>query len=205
MAGDLVSGNFPISYPFAALTGQTANTAQGNLRPRSNMEWFGLGNITDGALAATGVGCAVAIPVQNGDVISKISILAGATAEATGTHTFAALYSGIAVPALMAQSTDNTGAAAVAASARFDYTLATAQAITPTNAPNGFVYASIVMTATTVATAASIATPTAVGYQWYTTGPLFLSATHGSGLTTTAPATIASPSAKAVAPIVFLW
>lgn len=205
MAGDLVSGGYPISYPFAALTGFTPNTAQGNLRVRSNMELFGIGNVTDGALAATGVAAAVAVPVQVGDVVSKISILAGATAEATGTHTFAALYSGVATPALMAQSTDNTTAAAVAASARFDYTLATAQTITPALAPNGFVYASIVVTATTVPTAASVSVPTAVGYQWFATGPLFLAATHGSGLTTTAPATIATPSAKAVAPIVFLW
>lgn len=204
MAGDLVSGGYPVNYSFEKLTGKAPNTAQGNISIRSNMEWFGLGNVTDGALAATGVGCAVAIPVEWGDVITKVSILAGATAEATGTHTFAALYSGIAVPALMAQSADNTGAAAVAASAKFDYTLATAQAITPSNAPGGFVYASIVVTATTVPTAASIATPTAVGYQWFAAGPLFLAATHGSGLTTTAPATIASPAAKAVAPIVFL-
>jgi hypothetical protein len=34
--------------------------------------------------------------------------------------------------------------------------------------------------------------------------PLGFSLTHGSALTTTAPATIASPAAKAVAPIVFL-
>lgn len=201
---DLVRGRYPVTYPLAKLTGLAPNTAQGNIAVRSNFEWFGLANPTDGALAATGVGCAVPIPVEVGDTITKISILAGATAEATGTHTFAALYSGIAVPALLAQSTDNTGAAAVAASARFDYTLASAVSITQAMAPYGFVYASIVVTATTVPTAATVSTPTAIGYQWYANGPLFLAATHGSGLTTTAPATIASPSAKAVAPLVFL-
>jgi hypothetical protein len=204
MAGDLVSGGYPTGYSFAKITGLARNTAQGNINIRSNMEWFGLANPTDGALAGTGVGCAVAIPVEWGDTITKISILAGATAEGTGTHTFAALYSGIATPALMAQSTDVTTAAAVAASAKYDYTLATAQTITSTNAPGGFIYASIVVTATTVPTAASVSIPTAIGYQWFSAGPLFLSATHGSGLTATAPATIASPSAKAVAPLVFL-
>jgi hypothetical protein len=204
MAGDLVSGGYPVNYSFASLTGLARNASQGNVTVRSNAEWFGLGNPTDGALAATGVGCAVAIPVQWGDVITKITILAGATAEATGTHMFAALYSGLATPALMAQSADDTGAASVAASAAFVYTLASAQTITATNCPYGFVYASIAVTATTVPTAMVVSTPTAIGYKWFTNGPLFLSATHGSALGATAAATIASPSAKAVAPIVFL-
>lgn len=201
---DLVHGRFPVTYPFAKLTGLASNVSQGNIAVRSNLEWFGLANPTDGALAATGVGCAVPIPVEYGDVISKITILAGATAEATGTHAFAALYSGLAAPALLAQSADNTGAAAVAASAAFTFTLATPQAITPANAPNGFVYASIAITATTVPTAAVVSTPTAIGYQWFANGPLFLAATHGTALGGTAAATIASPAAKAVAPLVFL-
>lgn len=203
MAGDLVSGGYPVNYSFAKITGLARNATQGNTTIRSNAEWFGLGNPTDGALAATGVGCAVAIPVEWGDVITKISILAGATAVGTATHIFAALYSGIATPALMAQSTDVT-TDAIVASAKYDFTLATPQTITTTNAPGGFVYASIAITATTVATAMVVSTPTAVGYKWFTGGPLFLSATHGSALAATAAATIASPAAKAVCPIVFL-
>lgn len=201
---DLVRGRYPVTYPTAKLLGLQPNVAQGNLAVRSNLEWFGLANPTDGALAATGVGCAVPIPVEVGDLISKISILAGATAEATGTHAIAALYSGIATPALLAQSADNTGAAAVAASARFDFTLQSAVAITPAIAPNGFIYASIAIAAGTIPTAAVVSIPTAIGYQWFSNGPLFLSATHGSSIGATAPATIASPSAKAVAPLVFL-
>lgn len=201
--GDLERGRYPLTHPLSKLFG-SYNASQSNIALRSNAEWFGLSGISDGALAATGVGCAVAIPVEPGDVISKISVFVGATAEATGTHAFAALYSGLAVPALLAQSADNTGAAALAASGRFDFTLATAQIVTPQNAPNGFVYASVAITATTVPTVMSVATPTAVGYQLYTTAPLFFSATHGSALGATAPATIASPAAKAVAPVVVL-
>jgi hypothetical protein len=148
--------------------------------------------------------CAVAIPVEVGDTFTKISILAGATAEATGTHAISALYSGIATPALLAQSTDVTGAAAVAASAKYTFTLASAVTVTAANAPGGFIYASIAFAAGTVPTALTFSIPTAVGYQWYSNGPLFLSATHGSSLTATMPATIASPAAKAVAPAVFL-
>jgi len=210
---DLVHGRFPVTYPFAKLTGLASNASQGNVSVRSNMEWFALGNITDGALAATGVACAVAVPVEPGDVITQITIQAGATAEATGTHAWAALYSGIATPALLAQSADATGAAAIGASAAYTFTLSSAVQITggaTGNAPNGFVYASIMVAAGTIPTAAVVATPTAVGYQWNPTGartpttPLFFSATHGSSLAATAPATIASPSAKAVAPLVFL-
>lgn len=202
---DLVRGRYPVTSPLAKLVGLAGNATQGNIGVRSNVEWFGLGNPTDGALAATGVGCAVAIPVENGDPISKISLLVGATAEATGTHAVAALYSGAATPALLAQSADNTGAAALAASARFDFTLASTQIITPAIAPGGFVYASIMIAAGTIPTAATMSIPAAVGYQWFAAGPLFLAATHGSSIAATAPATIASPSAKAVAPIVFLW
>lgn len=200
----LTRGRYPVTNPFAKITGFAANATQGNLPLRSNLEWFALANPTDGALAATGVGCAVPIPVEVGDTFTKVSLLAGATAEATGTHAFVALYSGIATPALLAQSADNTGSAAVAASARFDFTLASAVTVTAANAPGGFIYASIAITAGTIPTAMVVSIPTAVGYQWYTTGPLFLSATHGSALGATAAATIASPSAKAVAPIVFL-
>lgn len=201
---DLVRGRYPVTSPLASLTGLAGNATQGNIAVRSNWSWFGLGNPTDGALAATGVGCAVAIPVEIGDTFTKISILAGATAEATGTHAIAGLYSGIATPALLGQSADNTGAAAVAASAKFDFTLTSAVTITAATAPNGFIYASIAIAASTIPTAAVMSIPTAIGYQWYSNGPLFLSATHGSSLTATMPATIATPSAKAVAPIVLL-
>lgn len=202
---DLVRGRYPVTSPIAKLTGLAPNTNQANLALRSNMEWFGLGNLTDGALAATGVGCAVAIPVEAGDTFTKISILVGAAAEATGTHSFAALYSGLATPALLAQSVDDTGATAVGpVNAKYDFTLASLVTITPAIAPFGFIYASIVVTATTIPTAAVVAAPTAVGYKWFSNGPLFLAATHGSGLTTAAPATIATPAAKAVAPLVFL-
>jgi hypothetical protein len=201
---DLVDGRYPQVDAQWSMLGQPVNVSQSDIPVFSNLRALGLGNPTDGALAATGVACAVPVPVEVGDIISKVSLLVGATAEATGTHAWAALYSGIAVPALMAQSADNTGAAALAASARFDFTLQSAQQITPANAPNGFIYASIMVAAGTVPTAAVVSTPTAIGYQWFSTGPLGLSLTHGSALTTTAPATIASPAAKAVAPIVFL-
>lgn len=201
---DLTGGRYPQNNPLLTVLGQTTNVAANTTPARSNAEYLSLGTLTDSALAATGVGCFVPIPVDVGTTISKVSVFVGATAEATGTHAFAAIYSGIATPALLAQSADNTGAAALAASARFDFTLQTAQTITAAQAPNGFIYAGVAITATTIPTVASVAVPTAVGYQFYSTGPLFLAATAGSSLAGTAAATIASPAARTPAPIVVL-
>ena len=149
------------------------------------------------------VACAVPIPVEVGDILSKVSILVGATAAETPTHSFAALYSGIAVPALLAQSKDGE-TAAVAASGKFDFTLASQVEVTPEMAPNGFLYADISLTATVIPTAAVVAIPTAIGYKWFTGGPLFLSATHGAALAGKAAATITGLAATAVAPLVFV-
>lgn len=199
----LIHGHYPQTNPEFALLGGLTNIVNSSIPARSNAEWLGISGISDGALAATGIGCFVPIPVEPGTVISKISILVGATAGGTMTHQFAALYSGIAVPALIGQSTDTTNAA-IAASGLASWTLTAAQQITPAQAPNGFIYAEIAITASTIPTAASVGVPTAVGYQWFTGGPLFLSATAGSALLGTAAATCASPAAKAVAPLVFL-
>lgn len=201
---DLVRGRFPVSNPLLALFGQTANAVNSNVPARSNIEMMPFGALTDGALAGTGVGCAVPIPVEPGMVVSKVSIFTGATAASTPTHSFAALYGWHATaPPLIAQTVDAT-TAAIAASGKFDFTLATPVQITTAHAPYGYIYVSVVIAGTTIPTAAVLGVPTAVGYKWTTTGPLFLSATHGSSLTDTAPATIASPAAKAVAPIVLV-
>lgn len=207
MSGDLLGGKYPLNSSMAALLGGLSNVVQGNIPARSNLEWP-IGNLSDGALAATGIAAVVPVPVDPGTVVSKVSLLIGATAGATITHGFAALYAGTGTaPALIGQSTDIGTTAAITASTLYSFSLTAAQLVTSTNAPNGFVYAAIVFTqsAGTIPTAVSMATPTGVNYQWTATnGPLTLGATAGSSLTTTAAATIASPSAKAVAPIVIL-
>ena len=201
---DLVRGRYQTTNPLWSSLGQPVNASQSDIAVRTNLTAV-TAALTDGAAFASGVCTAVPIAVEFGDIISKISLFVGATAEATGTHAFAALYSGIAVPALLAHSADVTGAAALAASARYDFTLATPVLITPTNAPNGFVYASIAVTATTQPTAASYTVAAAVAYQWYTNSPLKMGAiTHGSAVGATAPATIASPAAQAVTPVFVL-
>lgn len=202
---DLVSGHYPQFNPLLALLGQLSNVSNGDVPARSNLEYLGAGALTDGALAATGVGCFVPVPVDPGTVVSKVSILTGATAGATMTNQFAALYAGTGTaPALIGQSTDTTSAA-IGAKALLGWSLTAAQTITSAQAPNGFIYALIAITASTVPTAAVSATPAGINYQWNgTASPLFLSGTAGSSLAGTAAATIASGAAKAVAPIVIL-
>lgn len=202
MPGDIVSSKYPTTNALVGLFGNTTNVVNPSYPARSNLE-YPLGNISDGALAATGVATAVAVPWDVGQTVSKITIYVGATAASTPTHGFAAIYSGIAVPALIAQSAD-TLTAAIAASASFTYTLSTAQQISAAQCPNGFIYVDVSGTGTAVQSALSVGTPTAVGYQLTTNGPLFFAATHGSALGGTAAATIASPSAKAVAPVVLV-
>jgi hypothetical protein len=206
---DLVSGRYGQYNPLIAMLGLT-NAVNPEVPARSNLEYLGLSTLTDGALAATGVAYFVPVPVDPGTVISNVTIIVGATAASTPTHSFAALYSGIGTPALIGQSTDGT-TAAIAASGAFNFALTAQQLITSALAPNGFIYAGVSITGSAIPTAAAISTPTAVGYQWFTssttpkgTAPLFLSATAGSSLAGTAAATIASPAAKAVAPITIL-
>ena len=199
----LVRGGYPVNHALRKYTGGASNLVQANIPPRSNQEWLGAPSADTAAALTTAVATSVAVPVEVGDVISKITVLVGATAAAVPTNAFAAVYSGIAVPALLAQSTSQ-GAAAVPASTAVVFTLTAPVTVTNVNAPSGFLYVSIVAAATTVPSLATVAVPAAVGYKAFATSPLFLAATHGSALSTTAPATIAAPVTVSNAPIVYL-
>jgi hypothetical protein len=202
---DLVRGRYPVTDHFWSYLGQPVNATQSDVAQRSNLKVLGLAGGADNAAALTTQVCtAVPVPVEYGDVISKITVVVGATAAGTPTNGWAALYSGVATPALLAQATDIT-TTAIPASAVFTYTLATAQLITPANAPQGFVYASVMSKATVVPSLAGVSVAAAVAYKWFTNGPLGMGAvTHGSALTATAPATITGQAAQAVTPYVFL-
>lgn len=209
---DLVSAGYPLSNPSRALLGGLSNFTQANIPARSNLEWFGASNLVDGALAGTGVGCVVAVPVDVGTPITRVSVVLGGTGASTPTHQFAAIYPGTGVAVntgvLLAQSVDTTTAAIAAGAAGaglLTYTLASTVTPTAATAPQSFVYVMVSITASTIPTAATIATPTGINYQWNgTASPAFLSATTGSGLAGTAPATLGTLVIKAVAPIVVL-
>jgi hypothetical protein len=212
MASDLVGGRYPVTYPFAKALGLAANASQGNITIRSNGELLGLGNAVDGALAATEVGCVVAVPVEAGDLISKVTILVGATKGKKVEAGFAAVYAGTNAKnepkegALLAQSKSAALAEGVLAEEPLVFTLETPVLVTTAIAPFGFVYVMISLEAETMPSALTQSTPKALqavfAKQFPNAG--LLSATAGAAQKTKAPATLPALTSKAVAPLVFL-
>ncbi|WP_432164871.1 hypothetical protein [Streptomyces sp. bgisy031] len=154
---------------------------------RANLPRVGLDDV---AAAASGVMCSVALYLQDGDLISNLTFVSGATAGATLTNQFAALYSGAG--ALLSQSADRTSEAWAADTAK-TFGLGTTQRITK----SGIYYAGLSVAAATVPTLVG-----SVGAKPFLTGEGNLSQTSGSGLTATAPATIATPAYKRHVPLV---
>src|SRR4051812_22154778 len=113
----LVRGRYPLSNAINNVLGRPSNTVDSNRPARTNLEYTGIGGLLDTAASlVSGVMTAVAIPVDHGMDITTISVLTGATAASTPTHSFAALYSGttVAAPPLIGQSTDGTTTAIAA-------------------------------------------------------------------------------------------
>jgi len=203
---DLVGAGYPISRPLLSLLGGTSNLTVTNVGARTNLD-YPLGNIVDGTAPSTGVSLSVPVPVVPGDVITKMTWICGATSASVITEQVGMLYAGTgSVPALIGQGNPSPISTAITSSGIYSITLATPQTITVSNAPYGFVYASINVTASTVPTFASMTSTTAtyVLGGWYSTGPRFLAATHDSGVGSTAPATMGTQTAVAKAPICIL-
>lgn len=209
---DLPSGMFPKHSAMWNVLGRPTNVVNTNYPARTNLEYTGIGGLADTAASlASGVMTAVMVPFDAGNVVSKVSILVGATAASTPTHSFAALYSGttVAAPPLIGQSTDGT-TTAIGASARFDFTLTTPQLITPDQVPYGFLYVALSVTGTAMPSLVTgPSNAAAAQYAWFTnfaggqTTAAF-SLTSGSAVAGTAPATLVYASQKLVAPVVFL-
>ena len=143
---------------------------------------------------ATGVMTAVPVFLQAGDVITNISVRSGATAANTPTNYWFALYSDAATPVLLAQTADQTSTAWAANTTK---TLPLASAYTVPR--HGFYWVAIMVAATTPPTLLGNVVAPAIA-----TGERNLSVSSGSGLTTTAAATLATPTAKQFAPYVAL-
>lgn len=158
---------------------------------------------TDNAIGTTGLITAAAVWVNAGDVITKASICVGATAGATLTHKYFALYSYIATPALIGtQQTDDTGAS-MAANTVYTGTFGA----TFTVVSSGLLWVAFCVTGTTIPTligkttnlnaTAAAALNTLCGG----TNGLCVTAT---GAASTAPATMAAITQLAVQPWVLL-
>lgn len=173
----------------------TADPASADTFCRRNQPRNGLydsASDTGQVALATGVMTSVPIHLQAGDVITNLSFRSGATAAGTPTNYWFALYSDAATPALIAQTADQTSTAWAANTTK---TLALSAPYTVPK--SGIYWAAIMVTATTPPTLLGTCVAPAI-----VTGERNLSQSSGSSLTTTAPATIASPTAKQFAPYV---
>src|ERR1044072_6557332 len=141
---------------------------------------------------ATGVMTSVPIFLPAGDLVTNLSFVSGATAAGTPTNWWFALYSMDATPALLGQAADQT-LAAWAANTVKTLALTTAYRVMKT----GLYYAAINVTATTPPSLMGT-----IGVKPVVTGERHLSEAPGSGLTTTAPATITTPTVKKFVPYV---
>lgn len=200
----LIKGKYPTTDVFSLL-GLAQNVAQSNEPVFTNGRIPFLGGLADDALGGTGVGVIVPVPVIENTEISKVSVFTGATAAVKPENQFVALYAGTgAEPVLIEQSTDTT-TAAIGAKKEVGWSLTKKVLITNANAPAGFIYVEIAITAETMPTVVSLATATGYNYKWTTTAPLFWSFTAGSALAGTAAAKLVSPAAKNTgAPLVVL-
>jgi len=161
---------------------------------RRNLPRVGLadsGGDTNHVALATGVMTSVPIYLAQGDLITNLSFISGATAAGTPTNWWFALYDTQATPALIAQTADQTSTAWAANTVK-TLALSTAYRVVK----SGVHWAAVMVTATTVPTLVG-----AVGAKPVITGERNLSQSSGTGLTTTAPATIASPTVKTFVPL----
>lgn len=154
---------------------------------RANLPRTGLDDV---AALATGVMTSVDLWLNEGDLVTNLTFVSAGTAAGTPTAWWFALYD--TAGALMAQTADQTTTAWAADTAK-TVALATAQRITK----SGLYKAAINVTATTPPSLVGT-----VGAKPVLAGEANLSQTSGSGLTTTAPATIATPAFKRQVPLV---
>ena len=157
----------------------------------------------DNAIGATSLITAMGVYLQAGDVITKASVCVGATAGATLTHKFFALYSSATIPALLGtQQVDDTGAA-MAANTVYTGTFGA----TFTVATSGLYYVALCISGTTIPTligkTTNVNATAAAALNSLTglTNGVCFTATGGAA---TAPATLASITQLAVQPWVVL-
>lgn len=154
---------------------------------RANLPRVGLDDV---ATAATGVMCSVALYLHDGDLVTNLTWISGATAGATLTNQIAALYSPSG--GLLVQSADKTSEAWAADTAK-TFAMSAPYRVSR----SGVYYAALSVAASTVPTLVG-----STGAKPFLTGEGNLAQTSGSSITATAPATIATPAFKRAVPLV---
>ncbi len=194
----------PSSTPSATMTGPQEFGAAGSPTAiyRANFDRSLIN--ADNAIGATTLITAMAIWVNAGDILTKASICVGATAGATLTHKYFALYSYITVPAFLGstQSADDTGASMAANTV---YTQSFTAPFTVT--ASGLIWVAFCITGTTIPTlvgrtvSVNATAAAALNTLCGATNGLCVTAT---GAASVAPATMASLTQLAVQPWVLL-
>ena len=205
---DLVSGRYGAYDPMWLGFGKPNNVTQASQPMRSNAWVTGLSTQVSGLPGgANGEAYFVAVPVQEGDVITKVGMLVTVEGKTTP-FCFGAVYEGTIegkASKLIAQSTVSaTNGEEVQKVGYHSYELSKAVLITSENAPYGFVYAGINCEETTVAKVATIGVPTACQVEWWKGAPKVLSMNVAQKAKSEAAASFKPETAAAVLPLIFL-
>jgi len=184
----LLRGGYPPNDPMYLLRGATP--ADASKAARANMGRF---IASDTAALTTQVLTTVALPLNAGDLVTKLAFKSGATAAGTPTNYWFALYD--TAGALIAQTADQT-TTAWAADTTKDLALSTPYLVTKP----GVYYAGIMVKASTVPSLVGVTLARAALSTGFLSTDVVLSQTSGTGLTDTAPATIGTVTAIAAVP-----
>jgi hypothetical protein len=182
---DQVSGRYSAQSPDWLMFGKQNNIAQSDVPAFSNVSRGT--TLEDGAAQKTKYFTAVPVFLPEGIEIVKLSAFVGATAQATTSHFWGAVYSGLSPaaiggevkPKLLAQSKDNATyepAATTTLSVELEKPVLTSSE----NMPHGFLYIGFYVVATTVGSLASFKVATALTkatsalktYPWFPGAPL---------------------------------
>jgi hypothetical protein len=176
---------------------ELARPSSPTLFHRANLPRFGLMDSAGDTHVPLTTQVMTSVPVKlvAGETVTSLTFRSGATAAGTPTNWWFALYDNSATPALLAQTADQT-TTAWAANTTMTKALATAQVIDET----GIYWAAIMVKATTVPSLLGCVCMAAIA----ALSDRNLAQTSGSSLTTTAPATIATPAHQNFAPYVVL-
>lgn len=184
---DIASAKYAQFNPFYLLNGSPSGTFRENLPFTSRLICT-----SNNTAAGTGVMLSTPLYLEAGDTVTNLTFRSATTAAGTPTNWWFALYSSATTPALLAQTADQTSTAWAANTVK-TVALATAQQISTT----GIYWAAVMVAASTVPTLYGITLHSSAAVL---TGQVILAQTSGSSLTTTAPATIATPTAATTVP-----
>ena len=184
----LLRGGYPPNDPNYLLRG--ALPADASKAARANM---GRLIASDTAALTTQVLTTVALPLNAGDLVTKLAFKSGATQAGTPTNYWFALYD--TAGALIAQTADQT-TTAWAADTTKDLALSTPYLVTKP----GVYYAGIMVKASTPPSLVGVTLARAALSTGFLSTDVVLSQTSGTGLTDTAPATIGTVTAIAAVP-----